>query len=71
MKKMLSAGIILAFLSCGPEKEEKVTPSVMPAKVAPEVQQQIDLLNQYPDSLPLRENAAGGSGTNGCPDQKG
>ncbi|MFN5692592.1 MAG: tetratricopeptide repeat protein [Bacteroidota bacterium] len=57
MKKMLSAGIFLAFLSCGPEKEEKVTPSVMPAKVAPEVQQQIDLLNQYPDSLPLRENA--------------
>jgi tetratricopeptide (TPR) repeat protein len=57
MKKMLSAGILLTLLACGPEKEEKVTPLVKPAQIAPEVKQQIDLLNQYPDSLPLRENA--------------
>lgn len=55
MKQMLVLALLGLFFACGPDKTYVLTNPVVTEIHSPEVQQQINLINQFPDSISLRE----------------
>lgn len=57
MKQLIVLALIGLFIACGPEKTNELTNPVITEVQSPEVLQQINLINQFPDSISLRENS--------------
>ncbi|MFM9019742.1 MAG: tetratricopeptide repeat protein [Sediminibacterium sp.] len=55
MKRMLVVTVVGLLVACGPDKTYVLTNPVLSEVQSPEVVQQINLINQFPDSIPLRE----------------
>lgn len=52
---MLVLPVIGLFFACGPDKKSEKNDPVVSEVQSPEILQQIKLINQYPDSIALRE----------------